>query len=437
MPLVPLNSVPASPGVYPILNLDGNFSNELPSAARCYLIGTGSAGQVRTPTRVTSYDNFLQTFDATPATPTIPLVTRDAVKLFFDTTGSIGELFFIRVGTPASPVVAPAIPTVSQYTDSLLAFNPDLEHGIIVSPEAYALLKTAADRIAFQVAVEALVSNFDYQWMHFIDSAPSLEFYAATPTVYQGRTIVPSQPGYTAVTSAPTVNVSSSTAQIAYYTTERNQYASGLGHCSYTANWVLNTEGRLVSPAVAQVAVAQVRYYQDSFRVAPAGAKAPVKGAVDVAYRFSVSDHSALNAIGVNLTKYTPSVGVVLWGARTLYNVDSAFRFIHVRIICNVTTAYLRRAYLPMVFDPIDGAGVTFQLAKGVAVQVLNRFWQAGVLFGQTPSQAYKVECSALNNPAFDLELGRLRVDVWIAPCGLAERVLVGIFRVPIGQVPQ
>jgi hypothetical protein len=437
MPLVPLNSVPAAPGVYPILNLDGNFSTELPSAARCYLIGSGSAGATRIPTRVTSYDNFLATFDATPGTPTIPLVTRDAVKLFFDTTGSIGELYFIRVGSPGTPVVAPAIPTIAQYVDSLNAFSPDDAHGFIVSPEAYALLKTAADRIAFQVAVEALVSNFDYQWIHIIDSAPPLEFYAATNTVYQGKTIVPSQPAYTAVTSAPTVATGNSTAQITYLTTERNQYTSALGHCAYTANWVLNTAGRLVSPSVAQVAVAQVRYLQDSFRVAPAGAKASVKGATDVAYRFSVADHSSLNALNINLTRWTPSAGVVLWGARTLYNADSAFRFMHVRVICNVTTAYLRAAYLPMVFDPIDGAGVTFQLAAGVATQVLNRFWQAGILFGQTPAQAYKVLCSAANNPAFDLELGRLRVDVWIAPCGLAERVLVGIFRVPIGQVPQ
>ena len=55
----------------------------------------------------------------------------------------------------------------------------------------------------------------------------------------------------------------------------------------------------------------------------------------------------------------------------------------------------------------------------------------------QNPEQAFFVRCDSTNNPAFDLELGRLRVDVYAAPCGVAERILVGVFRTPIGQVPQ
>lgn len=102
----------------------------------------------------------------------------------------------------------------------------------------------------------------------------------------------------------------------------------------------------------------------------------------------------------------------------------------------NVLVAALRTAYLPMVFDPIDGQGVTFQLVKQVATQICTRYWQSGALFGQSPDQAFLVRCDASNNLATDLELGILRVDVYAAPVGVAERILVGVFRVPLGQVP-
>lgn len=433
-PIVSLNSVPQAPGVYPIIGLSGVFAGDIANPGRCYMIISGSAGPIGVPTRITSSAELLSTFDITPSTPTIPLVSRDAVDAFFKITGSIGELFILRV--PA--VTSPAVPTQAQYIATLNGFDDERDtHGYLISPEAYALLKTPAERLAFQVACEGLVSTFDYQWCHIIDGSPNLEFYAATPTVFNGRTINPSQPGYTGMTAAPTLVTATGATLITFYTTEQVAYSSPAGHSSYITNWGVNVEGRLVSPAACQVAVAQIRYYQDSFRVAPAGVKAPCKGLVDVAFRFTKAHQSALNGSHINITRFLKTYGVCVYGERTLYKQDSAFRYIHTRVIMNTLIQYLRTAYLPVVFDPIDGAGVAFQLAKQIAVQVCTRFWQAGALFGQTPEQAYLVRCDATNNLAFDLELGILRVDVYAAPCGVSERILVGVFRTPIGQVPQ
>jgi hypothetical protein len=243
-------------------------------------------------------------------------------------------------------------------------------------------------------------------------------------------------PAYAAVTSSPTLT-GAATAIINWLQTDVLNYTSGLGHSSYIANYALNLSNRLVPPSILQVAVAQVRYQLDSFRVAPAGVKAPLKGLVGVGFNFNKSHQSALNGSHVNILRRFSGYGVCVYGERTLYKQDSAFRFIHTRVIMNSLIASLRSAYLPLVFDPIDGQGVTFQLVKQVATQICNRFWQGGALYGQTPDQAYLVKCDSTNNLAVDLELGILRVDVYAAPVGVAERILVGIFRVPIGQVPQ
>lgn len=433
-PIISLNSVPQAPGVYPIVQLEGTFASDIPNPGRCYLILSAPTGIVGQPVRVTSIQEYLSLFETTPNTPSTPQVSRDAIQAFFDTTGAIGELYVVRV----PGLVAPLVPSVAQYIAALNSFDDERDsHGFIVCPEAYALLNTVAMRQAFQVGVEALVSNFDFQWVHIIDQVPNVEFYAAGNTNIGNRIIVPTHPSYAGMVGmAPTLVGTTGATQIAFLTTDSNLYSSPAGHSSYIGNWVVNGAGRLVSPSICQVAVAQVRYFLDSFRVAPAGVKAPVKGVVDVAFRFTKAHQSTLNGLNINITRFLATYGVCVYGARTLYKQDSAWRYMHVRVIFNVMIAQLRRAYLPMVFDPVDGAGVSFQKAKQTATQVLNRFWQAGALFGQTPAQAYLVRCDQSNNPAFDLELGQLRVEVYAAPCGVSERILVGIFRVPIGQVP-
>jgi hypothetical protein len=102
----------------------------------------------------------------------------------------------------------------------------------------------------------------------------------------------------------------------------------------------------------------------------------------------------------------------------------------------NVVSAYLAISYANKVFSPNDGAALTYTAARDVATQVMMRFYQAGILYGANPAAAFFVRCDASNNPAFDVELGKFRVDVYAAPCGVAERILVGTYRTMIGQVP-
>lgn len=422
-PIVPLNQVPAAPGVYPILGLAGTFSTQPNNPGRCYLIGTGSTGSTL-PTRVSSLDEFVALYGVTPQ------VTRDVVESFFQSLGSAGELYYLRVPS----IVAPALITVASIVSALNSFDSARDsHGYVICPEAYYHLSTA-DRLATFNALESFVSLQDYQWVHVADASPPAEYFGAAAVTVNGKTIAPSQTG-TAVNPIGSLSTNLATLS-ASYVTEAGTYNSPAGHSSYAANPAINLANRLVPASIGTVIAAQIRYGLDSYRVAPAGTKAPMRGVVGVYASFNKTHQSTLNGSNVNILRVVNGYGVCMMGARTRYNADSAYKFIHVRVIFNVLVADLTQAYQPMIFDPVDGAGIVFTQARDIAIQRLVRMWQAGVLYGQTPKQAFKVICDASNNPAFDLENGDLRVSVYAAPCGVAERLLIGIVRVPIGQVP-
>jgi hypothetical protein len=428
--LVPLNTIPAAPGVYPILNLQGTFSSEISSPSRGYLILSSTKGPINIPTRVTSLDDLITQFDLTPATPTILRTVLDAVQLYFDLVGNLSELYVTRTATN----------DLAGFTGALNGFDPEIHsHGFICAPGVYTSLNQA-NRVAFQLAADNLCAQFDYQWVNIVDATLPTESYAASNTTLpDGRVIAPSLSTAIGTTVVPTTTLATQTqTQIANaWITESALYTSAEGHSWYYCNAAVNSSNRLVPLSLAVTAVATLRYYREGFRVNPAGQKAPIRTATDTAIKLNPANLSALNAAHCNVARRIAGTGVCIMGSRTLYKLDSAWRFCHVRVIFNVLSAYLRSAYQSTVFDPIDGQGVTFIRAKQIADQVCTRLWQAGALYGQSPSDAFLVKCDSQNNPATDLELGRLRVDVWAAPCGVAERVLVGIYRVPIGQVPQ
>lgn len=431
--LVPLNTIPAAPGVYPVLNLEGQFSIEPLTPARAYLLMSANKGTINVPTRVASYDDFLVQFDTNPAAPTIAQVNRDAVDAFFRLAGSIGELFVTRVDS-----APPSGGLIAKFVEALNGFDPERHsHGFICCPEVYAY-KSPADRLAFAQAAENLVSAVDFQWVNLIDGTlPAESYAAANTTLPDGRVIVPSVANSFAATvvPAPALLTSTQTVSANHWITESGTFASANGHSWYYANPVQNGSGRLVPLSLCVVAIAALRYYADGFRVNPAGQKFPMSQMVSVAVNFNQANRSALNGAHVNIARWVAGSGACIMGSRTLYKADSAWRFCHTRVIFNVLSSYLRSAYQAQLFDPIDGQGATFIRAKSTASTICTRFWQAGILFGQTPDQAFYVQCDIRNNPAWDLELGRLRVDVYAAPCGVAERILVGIYRVPIGQV--
>lgn len=158
-----------------------------------------------------------------------------------------------------------------------------------------------------------------------------------------------------------------------------------------------------------------------------APANEPVRGAVGLTYRVTRAEQGELNSAGVNCIRFFPDAGIRVWGARTLAEEASEWRYVNVRRLFNMIEESIARGTRWTVFEPND-----FSLWQAVMRDVgafLTLLWRDGALVGATPAQAFFVKCDAETNPPEVVDAGRLVIEVGIAPVKPAEFI---IFR--IGQ---
>jgi len=60
--------------------------------------------------------------------------------------------------------------------------------------------------------------------------------------------------------------------------------------------------------------------------------------------------------------------------------------------------------------------------------------YRAGAFYGATEQEAFVVTCDESNNPAEDLDLGIVKVQVGVKISPTAERIIVNIDNVPLSQ---
>lgn len=158
-----------------------------------------------------------------------------------------------------------------------------------------------------------------------------------------------------------------------------------------------------------------------------APANESVRGALDLAYRITQSEQGELNTLGVNCLRFFPTQGIRVWGARTLADSASEWRYVPVRRLFNMIEESIARGTRWVVFEPND---VT--LWKSIARDIrafLTLQWRQGALMGATAEEAFFVQCDAETNPPEEIDAGRVIAVIGIAPVKPAEFV---IFR--IGQ---
>ncbi|HEX8369222.1 MAG TPA: phage tail sheath C-terminal domain-containing protein [Pyrinomonadaceae bacterium] len=158
-----------------------------------------------------------------------------------------------------------------------------------------------------------------------------------------------------------------------------------------------------------------------------APANESVRGALDLAYRITQSEQGELNTLGVNCLRFFPTQGIRVWGARTLADSASEWRYVPVRRLFNMIEESIARGTRWVVFEPND---VT--LWKSIK-RDLNAFltlqWRQGALMGATAEEAFFVQCDEETNPPEVIDAGQVVAVIGIAPVKPAEFV---IFR--IGQ---
>lgn len=140
-------------------------------------------------------------------------------------------------------------------------------------------------------------------------------------------------------------------------------------------------------------------------------------------------DDESVNAIRViNNT-------VRIYGARSLSQDTTNFRYITSQDTVNgiVTDAY--RALEPLVFSPIDGRGGIFASVEANLISVLEGYRISGALYeafdsnGRRIDYGYTVRCDATLNPASQLVDGKVKAKVGVRVSSVGDKLEVEIVK--------
>jgi len=149
-----------------------------------------------------------------------------------------------------------------------------------------------------------------------------------------------------------------------------------------------------------------------------------VRGATGLAYNVTKGEQDTLNPFGINCVRAFPGMGIRVWGARTLSS-NGSWRYINVRRLFNYVEKSIERGTQWVVFEPNEPR--LWGRVRRDVTAFLTMVWRDGALFGASPSEAFYVKCDAELNPSESRDLGRLIIEIGMAPVKPAEFV---IFRI-------
>jgi uncharacterized protein len=152
-----------------------------------------------------------------------------------------------------------------------------------------------------------------------------------------------------------------------------------------------------------------------------------VRGALDVELDITKAEQGLLNPIGINCIRPFGTRGIRVWGARTLSS-NTDWTYINVRRLFNMIETSIMNGTQYAVFEPNDQK--LWEGLKRTVGSFLRGLWRDGALFGTTAEQAFYVKCDNETNPPESIDLGRVVVEVGIAPVKPAEFVIFRIAQI-------
>jgi hypothetical protein len=160
---------------------------------------------------------------------------------------------------------------------------------------------------------------------------------------------------------------------------------------------------------------------------APAGTSAVIPGATPV---FLIDDttNGRLNSLAINSIRRFPTYGTVVWGARTTAGAntsDSEFQYVNVRRLAIYLEQSLYAGLQWVVFEP-NGPALWASIRLAVTSFLMN-LWQQGALQGSHSQQAFFVKCDATTMTQSDIDNGRVNIQIGFAPIRPAEFIILTI----------
>lgn len=161
---------------------------------------------------------------------------------------------------------------------------------------------------------------------------------------------------------------------------------------------------------------------------APAGIEATLIGVPDLEVQLTDEENGELNPLGINCLRILPSVGRVVWGARTMRGADrlaDQWKYLPVRRMALYIEESLYRGTQWVVFEPNDEK-LWSQIRLNVGAFMHNLFTQ-GAFQGTDPKKAYFVKCDSETTTQYDIDRGIVNIVVGFAPLKPAEFVIIKI----------
>ncbi|MBB6253145.1 phage tail sheath family protein [Nitrospirillum iridis] len=165
---------------------------------------------------------------------------------------------------------------------------------------------------------------------------------------------------------------------------------------------------------------------------APAGDEANLLGALDVEYRLSDTDHTALVKQGsVNGVRAVPGSGVIIDASRTL-STDTRWLYVNVRLLFNYVKSSLKTGLRWVRQEPNRDT-----LWDAIRIQTVTPFllglWRQGAFGTGSAAQVFTVICDASNNPPDQVDQGNLTVEIYFYPSRPAETIVIVVGQQPSG----
>jgi uncharacterized protein len=150
-----------------------------------------------------------------------------------------------------------------------------------------------------------------------------------------------------------------------------------------------------------------------------------IRGAVGVSHRVTREEQGTLNPAGVNCIRYFGQTGVRVWGARTLDEAASEYRYVPVRRFVCMVSESLEEALQWVVFE--TNHEPLWKAIRRDITAFLTLLWRQGMLKGETPEQAFFVKCDAETNPEDVIAAGQVVTTIGLSVVKPAEFVVIRI----------
>ena len=150
-----------------------------------------------------------------------------------------------------------------------------------------------------------------------------------------------------------------------------------------------------------------------------------IRGALDLTHPVTGEENGELNPLGINAIRNFPGEGIKVFGARTLADQGSEWRYINVRRLTMMIEESIAEGTRWAVFEPNDQA--LWKALRRDTGAFLTTMWRGGALFGASPEEAFFVKCDEETNWNESGDAEHVRIVIGLAPVKPAEFIIFTI----------